>query len=411
MGGELASGSTLSTVPLAKLITRIEAGRSPLAEGRAAAPGQWGVLKVSAVRHGRFDPDENKAISDPVLVRPEFEVRHGDLLLSRANTEDLVGLACVVRNPRPRLMLSDKTLRLHVDESLATADFIELVLGSREIRSRMQVAATGTSGSMKNLSQGQIRRLPVPHLPITEQRCIVDAISAVDRNIEALERQFAKMSEVRLAVIQHELNRIDEVERLPLAAVTEPIVAGVTLGPHRAPRNRPAPYLRVANVHSGRIDMSDLQYVETQNGDRPRYEVRSGDGLVVEGHANPEQIGRCAIVGGRESGVLYQNHLFRLRFRQVNPGFAGLWLNSPAVRSYWRSRCATSSGLFTINSRQLGEVPFPAVSVDQQDRILTAVTKVDRNLEALGLRVAKLRTIRQALAEDLLTGRVRVTDL
>lgn len=307
-------------------------------------------------------------------------------------------------------MISDKILRLVPNAGEATPHFLNLVLCSLGVRAQIETLLNGSSGQ-NNITQGSVKGLRVPSVPIDEQHRIIDAVTSVDRDIEGLERRIAKLSGVRLAVIQHELDQIGEAERLPLAAVTEPIVAGITLGPHRVPQNHPAPYLRVANVHAGRIDMSDLQYVEAQAGDRPRYEVQTGDGLVVEGHANPEQIGRCAIVSERESGVLYQNHLFRLRFRHVDPGFAGLWLNSPAVRSYWRSRCATSSGLFTINSRQLGEVPFPAVSVDQQHRILTVVTKVDRNIEALNLRAAKLRTIRQALAEDLLTGRVRVTDL
>src|SRR5882724_4740453 len=71
-------------------------GWSPQCDGRPRAEREWGVLKVSAVSWGAFAPDENKALPESVEPRPEFSVRDGDFLMSRANTAELVGRSVIV---------------------------------------------------------------------------------------------------------------------------------------------------------------------------------------------------------------------------------------------------------------------------------------------------------------------------
>jgi type I restriction enzyme S subunit len=97
---------------LDELLLGIEAGESPKAEGRPAGPHEQGVLKVSAVSWGRFNPQENKALPAGYPLDSALTVRAGDLLLSRANTVELVGAVVLVEKDHPNLMLSDKTLRL-----------------------------------------------------------------------------------------------------------------------------------------------------------------------------------------------------------------------------------------------------------------------------------------------------------
>ncbi|MGW0751416.1 restriction endonuclease subunit S [Streptomyces sp. NPDC002587] len=189
-------------IPLKSWLQRIEAGKSPLAEGSPAGPGEWGVLKVSAVQAGRFVAHENKVLRDPALISPRHEVRPGDLLMTRANTEDLVGLACVAHRPPSRLMMSDKTLRLVLDESAAVAAFVEAVLASPEVRVQIKGAATGTSGSMKNIGQEAIERLAVPDVPVHEQRRVSDALLASRKQVEALERQIEKLRVVQQGLVE-----------------------------------------------------------------------------------------------------------------------------------------------------------------------------------------------------------------
>ncbi|MER7835078.1 restriction endonuclease subunit S [Streptomyces sp. NPDC096040] len=155
-------------------------------------------------------------------------------------------------------------------------------------------------------------------------------------------------------------------------------------------------------MRQGSIDVGDLAKLEEQPQDRPRYEVRPRDVLLVEGHANPHQIGRCAIVPPEHAGLLYQNHLFRLRFDGAVPEFAQMWLNSQYVRKYWLSRCATSSGLYTINSRLLGDVPFPMLSIQEQEGVVGINSAVGQRIAALERVLDKVQIAESALAADAL---------
>ncbi|MFE4956693.1 restriction endonuclease subunit S [Streptomyces sp. NPDC056653] len=189
-------------VPLGTWLQRIEAGKSPMAEDTPAGDGQWGVLKVSAVQPGWFKEAENKVIHDSSLINPQYEVRPGDLIMTRANTEQLVGLACIARTPPPRLMLSDKTLRLVPDQSVADAQFIELTLLNPAVRMQIRAMATGTSGSMKNIGQEAVRQLLVPDVPTGDQKQVVAAVAASRKRAESVTKQIEKTRIVQQAVAE-----------------------------------------------------------------------------------------------------------------------------------------------------------------------------------------------------------------
>lgn len=155
------------------LSIKSEAGWSPQCNGHPRSDGKWGVLKVSAVSWGKYNPDENKELPDALTPRPEYEVKSGDFLISRANTAELVAKAVVVPSDTPKqLMMSDKIIRFNFS-SLISLDFIQLVNDSNQSRAYYAAVAGGTSSSMKNVSREQIRNL-VFALPSTgEQHRIV----------------------------------------------------------------------------------------------------------------------------------------------------------------------------------------------------------------------------------------------
>jgi len=161
------------------VLVGIVAGKSPQAAGRPASDGERGVLKVSAVSWGSFLPQENKALPASYVVPASLTVRAGDLLVSRANTVELVGAVVMAVNDHPNLMLSDKTLRLEVREDLVDRRFLLHALRTREVRTVFEEDATGTSDSMRNLSQEKIRSAPLLLPPIDVQRRIVAKLDAL----------------------------------------------------------------------------------------------------------------------------------------------------------------------------------------------------------------------------------------
>ena len=187
-GARRSSGSW-SLVPLGSVLAGIDAGHSPDLEDTPAGAGQWGVLKVSAVGEDGFRPGDNKIVRNRALYDSAICVRSGDLLMTRANTSQLVGRSCIVGDSPPGLMLCDKTLRLQVDERFVPTRYIHIVLGLAEVRRQIEIAATGTSGSMKNISQHSIRQLMIPLGRPEEMRQVVEIDILSEAQISALRRE------------------------------------------------------------------------------------------------------------------------------------------------------------------------------------------------------------------------------
>ncbi len=184
-----------------EVLEGIDAGKSPDYSDRPAPPGEWGVLKVSAIWPEGFRPHENKWVTQSIHQIPAFQIRDGDLLISRSNTYELVGLVCIVSNAPPRLMLCDKTLRLRLKPNRGLNSFFALLLQTRTARTQIEVNATGTSGSMKNISQDIIRLLELAYPGVDEQRRILDAVVPADEEINALMQEHGKLVSLKAGLM------------------------------------------------------------------------------------------------------------------------------------------------------------------------------------------------------------------
>lgn len=196
-------------VHLGDLVNASEAGWSPTCIGSPRRKGHWGVLKVSAVSWGRFDASANKELPSDLSPRPEYEVKNGDFLLSRANTEELVARSVVVGKAEPKLMLSDKIIRLDVSSHVSRL-FLNLCNNASHSRMHYAANASGTSSSMKNVSREVVLRMPVPLPSLAEQSRIVTRVEELMRLCDALEAkgkldatQHAQLVSTLLATLTH----------------------------------------------------------------------------------------------------------------------------------------------------------------------------------------------------------------
>ncbi len=160
------------------LVNASEAGWSPTCLGSPRTHGRWGVLKVSAVSWGNFDSEANKELPADLVPRPEYEVKDGDFLLSRANTEELVARSVVVKVAPAKLMLSDKIIRLDVS-SRVSREFLNFCNNARHARVHYIANASGTSSSMKNVSREVVLTVPIPLPPLPEQARIVARVESL----------------------------------------------------------------------------------------------------------------------------------------------------------------------------------------------------------------------------------------
>lgn len=175
-------------VRLGDLVEKFEGGKNIQAGDDEAARHR--ILKISAVTSGRYLEHESKPAPQEFVPRPEYFVRPGDLLFSRANTESLVGATALVNQTDGRTLLPDKIWRLVWRDQAQVLPVFALHLfqqsGTRSMLSRI---ASGTGGSMKNISQAKLKELllPIPPLPLQQQfAAIADQVQgAVELQVEA----------------------------------------------------------------------------------------------------------------------------------------------------------------------------------------------------------------------------------
>jgi type I restriction enzyme, S subunit len=192
--------------PFSAALVEIQAGKSMQCVERPAQGDEWGVLRVSSVSWGEFDPDENKVL--PVGYSPPIHhvVKEGDLLISRANTTELVGAVVRVPEIHSRLALSDKTLRLIPEEKIVSKDFLEFALREKIARNFIEENATGTSSSMKNISQEVIRQVPILLPSLEDQNRIVSKLKTelegAQQLVQSLEEQLETINAMPAALLR-----------------------------------------------------------------------------------------------------------------------------------------------------------------------------------------------------------------
>lgn len=210
-----------------RVVTRIEQGWSPECFSRPAEGSEWGVLKTGCVNGGTFNSRENKALPDTLKPDPSIEVRDGDLLMSRASgSPALVGAMAYVSEPPPRLMLSDKTFRLHLRQDVLSR-FIAIVFGSRYMRLQIEQAISGAEGLANNLPQSSLKGLRIAIPPETEQVKLTTFVEAEIGKLRTLaskaERATALLKERRSALISAAVTgQVDVRGAIPQVATGNP---------------------------------------------------------------------------------------------------------------------------------------------------------------------------------------------
>ena len=170
-----------------RVAATFEQGWSPQCEGFPVEnERQWGVLKVGCVNGGTFNPEENKALPPELEPIPSLGIALDDLLISRANTRELVGGAAVARQNYANLLLCDKLYRLRFSHGECDAEFIALYLGTAMARAQIELAATGASRSMVNIAQSTILEMELALPAFPEQQTIVTFLKIESATFDTL---------------------------------------------------------------------------------------------------------------------------------------------------------------------------------------------------------------------------------
>ncbi len=172
-------------LPLSKFVMSLDAGVSVNSGDRPAKSKEAGILKTSAVTNGIFEPIENKVVyEENEIQRLKEPVCEDSIIISRMNTPALVGANAYVKASLKNLYLPDRlwAAKPKPDTSMR---FIAFILGSGETRATLSELATGTSGTMKNITKADVLALQISAPTKGEQQKIADCLTSIDELVTA----------------------------------------------------------------------------------------------------------------------------------------------------------------------------------------------------------------------------------
>ena len=189
------------------VIEKLDQGWSPKCLNEKSKNfNEWAVIKTSAVQFGRFNPDENKILPKNVPPKEQHEILAGDILITRAGPRVRVGVCCLVKKTRRRLINCDKVYRIKVRKEIILPEFFELILNTPFYQDEIEVMKSGISDSGLNLTQSKFLKIKIPLPPIEEQHSIVQEIesrlSVADKMEQSIQESLQKAEALRQSILK-----------------------------------------------------------------------------------------------------------------------------------------------------------------------------------------------------------------
>ena len=187
-----------------KILSKIESGWSPVCENKPRIDKkEWAVLKLSSVSYGIYNPKENKRYEFEVPKNKEdCEVKKGDLLFTRKNTYHMVGTSVFVYETEPNLLMPDTVFRLKYLKDKTNPLFLFFLLNHNKFILEIQSLASGTSGSMPNISKAKLLNKELILPPIALQNQFADRIHLIEIQKQQAQEALAKSQALFQGLLQ-----------------------------------------------------------------------------------------------------------------------------------------------------------------------------------------------------------------
>ena len=421
-----------NALPLRRLISEMSSGTSVNAIDEPARPGQPGVLKTSCVYTGEFRPEENKAILESELERATCPVVAGSLIVSRMNTPELVGAAGLVKYDDLLLFLPDRLWQVTFQD--CNPQFMNYWCKSVSYRSQVQLACSGTSSSMQNLSQDNFYSFIAPLPSKTEQLVISRFLDRETAKIDALiaeqQRLIELLQEKRQAVISHAVSKglnpnapmkdsgvewLGEVpEHWEVMGLTK------TIGPvvdyrGKTPTKCDSGTLLVTakNIRNGEIDYTlSEEYVDPLEAEQLLQRGRPVIGDVLFTMEAP--LGQVALVDREDMALAQRVVKFRGMSGRMTNDFLMWWLVGSPCQHQLNS-LSTGSTALGIKASKLSAVTCVVPPLEEQMEISERIRDLTKQIAGIystaTSQIDLLQERRSALISAAVTGQIDVQGL
>lgn len=264
---------------------------------------------------------------------------------------------------------------------------------------------SSSGANIKNIRASELAAFKINLPPVEEQKRIAAILDKVDaircKRQQAIDLADQFLCSVFLDMFGDPVTNPKGWELLSLEAVGV-VQGGLQVTKKRSDYPIELPYLRVANVYRDLLNLDEVKLMRITDAEADRIKLQKGDILIVEGHGNPAEIGRCAVWDGSIPGCIHQNHLIRFRCDQtkVLPEFLSRFINSEGGRRQMMAAGNTTSGLNTISTRIVKETTIICPPLELQEEYLSSVHKVQSKYQRLKKSLEKLENLIQSLSQQ-----------
>ena len=312
-----------------------------------------------------------------------------------------------------------------IDNGNLDIKFLAYQLGIDSIQ--QYVAMNKRGATIKGITRDCLEQIRLNLPPLPEQKKIAHILSTVQRAIEAQERIIQTTTELKKALMhrffteglrnepqkQSEIGPVPESwEVVPLSHCAE-VQTGIAKG--RKVNSEEAvgvPYLRVANVQDGYLDLSEMKTITIRKNEQQRFALQDGDVVLTEG-GDFDKLGRGFIWHGQIDNCVHQNHVFAVRpdTARISSEFFAYQSQSPYGKSYFLSVAHKTTNLACINTTKLKAFPVLLPPKEQQEDIVDACSSIDGKIRIARSKKTQLQDLFRTLLHKLMTGKTRVHKL
>ena len=289
---------------------------------------------------------------------------------------------------------------------------------------RLQLVATGSTNSHVRVTPGETLRWSIPHPPLPEQQKIAAILSSVDDVIEKTRAQIDKLKDLKTGMMQelltkgigHTAFKDSPVGRIPeswevttLGAIV--VAKGLQTGPFGSQLHaheyieRGVPVVMPKDMKNNGVDATTIAHIPEEKAEKlAKHRVRAGDILF----ARRGDIGRFALIEKGNEGWLCGTGCLKARFSDsINPTFISCYLTlTPVVE--WLNLNAVGQTMLNLNTSILADLPVILPPKNEQSVIGDAISSLDDRVRCCQEKLGALQSVKKALMQDLLTGKVRV---
>jgi type I restriction enzyme S subunit len=265
------------------------------------------------------------------------------------------------------------------------------------------------SAGHKRVPAGFFKDLQIPLPPLEQQKRIADILDAADalrvKRRQVLEQLDELVQSVFLEMFGDPVTNPKGWEVVKVDAIGS-VQGGLQVTPKRRSLPIKHPYLRVANVFRGYLDLSEVKKIGMTEAEEHRTMLENQDILIVEGHGNKEEIGRCSCWDNSIRPCVHQNHLIRLRCHRekMNPVFVEHYINSPGGRRELTGTSRTTSGLNTISVSKVKAASIKHPPLELQNRFAEIVSAIEAQKVRVREHLTELDALFASLQQQAFSG-------